>query len=75
MKMDKLDFDALRSAIHANPLNATMAKYEQLGRTAKQYRWDCLYAVPYEQRAKLFSDFYRYLNDDHIDTALRAIIK
>lgn len=39
----------------------------------KRLRWDCLYAAgltPF-----ICDNLYSYLNDDHIDTALKNIIK
>lgn len=38
----------------------------------KRLRWDLFYSAT---RAVGFPNFYSYLNDDHIDTALRAIMK
>lgn len=34
-----------------------------------RYRWDLVYAAQYN-----CTIFYGYLNDDHIDTALRSIV-
>lgn len=36
----------------------------------KRFRWDCYHAAKCHN-----SDFYTYLNDNHIDTALKQIIK
>jgi hypothetical protein len=41
---------------------------------AKRHRWDALYAVLAEERTPIIDDIYRYANDEHIDTALRAIV-
>ena len=41
----------------------------------KRYRWDCLYeAVATDTYPGYMNGLYRYLNDDHIDTALRMIV-
>lgn len=39
-----------------------------------RYRWDLLYMIPACARRELFYEMYQYLNDDHIDTALRRIV-
>lgn len=39
---------------------------------AKRHRWDALYASGANE---VLSDIYRYANDEHIDTALRAIVR
>ena len=41
----------------------------------KRFRWHALYAVPYSDRGPWFDEVYKYANDDHIDTALRKIMK
>jgi hypothetical protein len=55
---------------------ATLQEYEQHGLTPKRWRWD----LP--QRAErlgflperfVLDTLYAYVNDDHIDTALRRI--
>lgn len=42
---------------------------------AKRFRWDTFYAVPAPVRGPLMAELYAYLNDAHIDTALKSIIK
>ena len=41
---------------------------------AKRFRWDILYAVS-GMSTWLSKEVYPYANDEHIDTALRAIIR
>lgn len=42
----------------------------------KRYRWDALHAAGQPGRDMLRDDcLYGYLDDDHIDTALRAIVR
>jgi hypothetical protein len=42
----------------------------------KRLRWDLLYASRCELAAHYISDtLYPYCNDEHIDTALKAIVK
>ena len=40
----------------------------------KRYRWDLFYATPQDVRGELVSELYQYLNDAHIDTALKSIV-
>ncbi len=39
--------------------------------TAKRHRWDALYAAG---ASEWTTDVYRYANDSHIDTALKAVV-
>lgn len=39
----------------------------------KRYRWDCLYATG--EAHSIMSDLYAYLNDEHIDTAMRNLVR
>ena len=41
---------------------------------SKRHRWDALYAVGQANRDVLLA-VYEYANDEHIDTALRAIVR
>ncbi len=41
----------------------------------KRVRWDLLWAIPRDVRTPLVDAIYRYANDDHLDTALRAIVR
>lgn len=55
---------------------ATREAYRKAGLSSKRYRWDALWSVPHERRTEWFDlGIYEYLNDDHIDTALRAIFQ
>jgi hypothetical protein len=56
-------------ANHPNMVN----QYIAAGLTEKRFRWDVLKAGTSIQW--LCDELYPYLNDDHIDTALRAIVK
>lgn len=47
----------------------TRAEYEARGLTAERHRWDMLWGTDYS-----IIPLYEYLNDDHIDTALRHIV-
>ncbi len=39
----------------------------------KRFRWDLMYMA--KLTPFICSELYAYLNDDHIDTALRSIVK
>lgn len=40
-----------------------------------RYRWDLLYTIPGCTRRPLMDEMYAYMNDNHIDTALRRIVR
>ena len=40
----------------------------------KRYRWDCMWAIEREIRVPLIDEIYKYADDNHLDTALRAIV-
>lgn len=78
MKMKSKDYNALSAAI--TPLDTAERRdaYRSAGLTALRYRWDLVYAAfrPNVEGASLswFCDtMYDYLDDTHIDTALRKI--
>jgi len=41
----------------------------------KRMRWDMLWSVARDKRQAWFDCVYQYINDDHIDTALRKIVQ
>ena len=77
MKMQPEHYAQLDQAVQRvqseNP-SATIQSYLARGLTAMRFRWDLLYATT---RLGYFSfdgcALYSYLNDTHIDTALRRI--
>lgn len=73
MKMTPGNYEWLKA--HVLPLHslAVMKWYRDAGFSPKRYRWDLIYAVPSAPRHLLFAVFYKYLDDSHIDTALRRI--
>jgi hypothetical protein len=81
MKMLPEHFDQLKTMIvekveNLGDLQPFFHRYEQNGGNWKmRFRWDMLYAIPYELRRDWFDEVYKYANDDHIDTALRNIMK
>lgn len=90
MKILKQDYRKLRNAIHSTLLALDIAQenqvdYQNAGWTPKRFRW----AVVSKLKIKIFGDgvgmvndesigdlnLYSYLNDSHIDTAIRVVMK
>jgi hypothetical protein len=71
MKMTSTDYEELKleiiDTLNENP--NMRAEYEKLGLTHKRYRWDLLWLSGVD-----VTKYYHYLNDDHIDTALRRLL-
>lgn len=78
MKIKPEHYAALKAVIEPLDTAENRARYERgefprADRTrdlAKRYRWDLLYASKYP-----VGELYSYLDDNHIDTALKAIVK
>lgn len=64
MKMTQEDFQKLSAAIDADADGLTVRS-----------RWTALWAIPNEIREPMMQEFYVYLNDENIDTALRRIFR
>jgi hypothetical protein len=74
MKMKAQHIARLHDLINTAPKLATVEEYIKAGHTAKRYRWDLFWRIPDKQaREDLMQELYAYLNDDHIDTALRRV--
>ena len=73
MKIKQEHFDYLKRAILANAHAPTLPSYLARGLTEKRWRWDLLYAA--NLSSWICANLYPYMNDDHIDTALRAITR
>jgi hypothetical protein len=67
---------ALNSAVERNGLEKVQAYHAlKLGKdTAQRFRWDLFWSIPAEERDPMVRGFYKYMNDSHIDTALRAYV-
>ena len=79
MKMTRQDFNRLTLRIceflnkHPDVIHYETSAYKRHGLSAMRYRWDIFHATdPLCIFNRKLSD---YLNDNHIDTALRRIIK
>lgn len=77
MKIIPEHYNTLRSAItQAQQGYHTLEEYQAQNLTAKRWRWDLLW---WAKRHQLLPDdfvtdtLYRYVDDSHIDTALRKI--
>ena len=83
MKIKKEHYEMIKSEI-AKVLrsigNVSVDTYikEKIGKDHyKRFRWDCFHATAahgFKQTAFICNTLYPYLNDDHIDTALRSIL-
>lgn len=77
MKMLPEDFVELKKEIDEVLKNRpTMREdYKKEGLSAMRFRWDCVYLIPKAVRTPWFDRIYTYLNDEHVDTALRQIVE
>ena len=72
MKMLAADYAALRDAIEyrfRGEFTAWKDRYKVDGLSDERFRWDCLHISGFNT-----CSFYAYLNDSHIDTALKRIV-
>ncbi len=83
MKINKKDFDALesaiRDAIEVKP--SAVKQYKDAGLTLNRFAWDLFhytdrYVTDDKGDKRMFSTLlYEYLNDAHIQTALKRIVE
>lgn len=73
MKITKQDYSLLKQAIVDIPSSVAKIKW-YLSQSDKQYRWMLFHYVNVPSEFK-FGYLHEYLNDEHIDTALRRIVK
>lgn len=64
--------DALAVVLAAHPTAA--ADYAAKGRTHVRYRWDMSYAIRHYVPGYDITRLYAYLDDTHVDSALRSIL-
>lgn len=69
MKMRTEDYRELRAAMTAAVVSSkrTLQDYLDAGESEERYRWDMFSHCH-------MSDLHSYLDDNHIDTALRSIL-
>lgn len=86
MKMNSIDYFDLFLVIEKYittrniSLKVVREKYKNLGHSEKRFRWDVLHAAFAQEgkpgeKTRWYDSVYKYCNDDHIDTALKRIIK
>jgi hypothetical protein len=86
MKMKPEDYAALKAAVirkvethdreKIKAHRETLKKDQRVKDLEMRYRWDIMnLKTHYAENNALFDIFYRYLNDNHIDTALKRVIK
>lgn len=79
MKMKDADYDRLRKRIESwlkakgVLLDELKERYKTAGYSMKRMRWDLVYGS--DQMRFVVDELYKYLDDEHIDTALRKITK
>jgi hypothetical protein len=73
MKMRKEHVAHIKAAVAKFDTDFHRSRYAAAGHSDKRYRWDLF------RHAGLIGwccdELYSYLNDEHIDTALRSIVK
>lgn len=76
MKIKPKDLASLRGMIHPVMEQIPVASYRAAhpGFSGKQIRWDYFHLVGQPALDFLCNTLYRYMNDDHVDTALKTII-
>lgn len=85
MKVTKKDYEDLKQAIEEvlviATFNSALAYKESLSKDARvkdyniRFRWDLFWAIPRVKSQPIVESIYTYANDDHIDTALKHIVK
>ena len=76
MKITKEHYAILRTACEQVIANNPNMKreYEEQGLSDKRYRWDVWYMTE-NMLTFTCNILYKYLDDNHVDTALRSICK
>ena len=79
LKMKPEDYNELSRLIKKGSAYRNLRDYKLLckhdGESETRMRWDMLWAIPRDERAAWFArGIYDYLDDSHIDSALKAII-
>lgn len=73
-----LDLVALLTEFNLIDADGEIARrYRSTGDSAKLYRWNSLYCIPFKRRQDWFDrhEIYQSMNDDHIDTALQKAFR
>lgn len=84
LKIKPEDYQALKTAIEKvletlGGFKKVSEDYRKAGYSDKRFRWDCLWATRLRigdgKGAPGDLNLYAYMNDDHIDSALKHIVK
>ena len=77
MKMRPTEYKALEKLITEIHTPGRRRQYRQAGLSATRYYMDHLWTIPATKRQQWFDDFaiYTYLDDTHILTAVRRIVR
>lgn len=82
MKIESGHYEKLKKLVSATATKerlaehrAALVEYGKCQDVEMRIRWDAFYCIPHEHRRLLCQELYNYLDDDHIDTALKKIIK
>ena len=80
MKIKPEHIEFMRAKIAPLDTPERRAIYKAQGLSDKRYRWDLVYLTDKPSYAEGLTKYicdvlYEYLNDTHIDTALRTIVK
>lgn len=75
MKMHANDLLTLANAVKAilDPLPNAWPEYKAKGLSERRFRWDVFHACVSRGLVSSHS-LYSYLNDSHIDTALKSVV-
>jgi hypothetical protein len=76
MKIKAEHFATLKSLIEPVKAQTPVPEYVKANPTfsPKRVRWDYYHAAGKDARELLCGTLYQYMNDDHMDTALKAIV-
>lgn len=73
MKITAEHFAQLSAMLTPLDIDDLRTQYKAKGLTDKRYRWDLLWAAGCT--TFLCKVLYKYMDDTHVDTALRSIVK
>jgi hypothetical protein len=79
MKIQAAHFQQLKTMIAPIDTAERRAQYIEQGLSDKRYRWDLTYSAGHASNPQSATRFicdtlYEYMNDTHIDTALKSIV-
>jgi len=85
MKMKQEHYDALKEQIslfldkvkqeHGRSFIDLHMDYIEQGLSEKRFRWDLWYVSSNNRPPDFIDELYEYINDTHIETALKRIVK